>query len=263
MSGCLVSFIDVTERNAAMDQVRQLQDEMAHVDRLSSMAEMATGIAHELSQPLTAIAGFADVCRHLLELPNGQQHGNGQVTDHVTKISELALESIAILARLREHARCRQLNREVTDVGELIESGLQMVAFDIRRRSVQVDWEPPENSVAVSVDPVQIRQVLVNLMINAIQAMQDTDPSLRQLRIRLLTEGSDLCVRMSDRGCGLPDGDPEGIFHPFVTTKQNGTGFGLAISRRIVESHSGVLNATSRPDFGAVFELRLPVDSPS
>jgi len=246
---------DITERKAKEEQVKRQEAMLAHVSRLSTLGEMTAGIAHEINQPLHTIANFANALRNALANVGGQDadmlHG------WVEQIAAAAANAGAIIKRLRTFARKESPRRRPVDLGEIVAQSVNMLAFEARRHGVAVEQKLPPSGHPVLADPVQIQQVLVNLLKNAIDAFEPANDN-RRILIEVEYNGDDAVVRVSDSGGGLPPEVRHAFFEPFVTTKSNGLGLGLAISRTIVEAHGGSIRADRGPLGGALFEFTLP-----
>ena len=247
---------DVTARCTAEEQVRLLLDQMAHADRLNSLAEMATGIAHELNQPLSAIANCSAVCE--MKLQNFEDKTILEVADMISQIKEMAYESGQIIRGLRDYTQRRPLSLTELHVVDLVRAALTMVAVDLRTNSVSVQWEAIDDLPPVLADPVQIRQVLVNLMTNAIAAMADQESQTRELSIQIGRTPEAVRISVSDNGTGIAEDQWDQLFEPFVSNKPDGVGIGLPICRRIVEIHGGLLTARNNAGGGATFEFTIP-----
>ena len=256
--GAAVSFVDISDRKRAEGELRSLQDDLAHVARLSTMGEMATGIAHELNQPLTAIASYSHVVKHMLDRPTTERQ---ELNDTLDKLERQAVRAGEIVWRLRDFTKKSISNHVRTDLKELIRDVGRLVEPDIRQGEVFLQMCLEETCPAVSADAIQIQQVLVNLIRNAIDAMQTTSRVRREITIstQLLQDGL-VGVTVSDVGKGLNPDELDQVFEAFFSTKQ--AGMGLAISRTIIESYHGKLwaepNAGPGVTFG--FSLRLADD---
>tara|TARA_R110002072_G_scaffold302999_1_gene490984 strand:- start:830 stop:2317 length:1488 start_codon:yes stop_codon:yes gene_type:complete len=249
---------DITSRRDTEDQIRRLQDEMAHVNRLNTMAEMATGIAHELNQPLSAIANYSTVCEK--KLRESTDVKDLKLADMINEINEMALQAGSVIRGLRDFTKRRPSRHDAVIISDLIDSSLSMLTFELRSNGVTVAWNPPAGLPQVTADSVQIRQVLVNLMTNAIDAMLTTERAMRQISINVSTDSDAIVVAISDSGCGIENDQWDQLFDSFVTSKPDGTGIGLAISKRIMEAHGGRLTARNNEDAGTTFEFTLPLD---
>jgi two-component system sensor histidine kinase DctS len=273
--GAVGAYVDLTERRRAEDLARRQQEELAHLSRLVSIGEMAAGLAHELNQPLGAILNYAVACTGLLESQDAP--AGGKVLDLLCAVEGETRRAGEIISRLRSFVRKRRPRRASVDLAVLIQEATKLMGPEIRLQSVRlsVDVEPPGGLPKVMADGVQVEQVLVNLIRNAVEAMGQTHLARRQLVIRAVqTAGSGAAgasvsggpgmVRVSvlDRGVGIDAKDAEKIFDSFFTTKPNGLGVGLTISRSIVESHGGRLTCERLVGGGMAFHFTLPVAGP-
>ena len=256
--GSVVVFRDITERKQAEEAARQHQLELAHVGRLSTMGEMASGIAHELNQPLTAIAANSHACIRMLESGTAQRE---QCADIMERIAAQAERAGEIIRQIRGFVRKEEPERRPTDINALIREVSLLFEPDARRAGVAVQMRLQEPLPEVLVQPIQIEQVILNLVRNAIEAMLDTPPGGRVLTVATQPSatGAALEVSVRDTGPGLDEGLMRKIFNPFVTTKPQGVGLGLSISLGIIEAHDGHLHVDSAPGQGAVFRFTLPV----
>jgi two-component system sensor histidine kinase TtrS len=256
--GSVVVFRDITERKQAEEEARQHQLELAHVGRLSTMGEMAFGMAHELNQPLTAIAANAHACIRMLESGTAERERCADVMERIAAQAERAGE---IIRQLRGLARKDQPERRSTDINALVREVAVLFEPEARRAGVSVRMDLQDRLPEVPVQPIQIEQVILNLARNAIEAMLDTPEGKRSLTIATGLEptGTALEVSVRDTGPGLDETLIREIFNPFVTTKPRGIGLGLSISLRIIEAHAGNLEVKSPPGRGAVFRFTLPL----
>jgi C4-dicarboxylate-specific signal transduction histidine kinase len=238
----------------ALLALQRHQTEVAHVLRVSALGEMAAQLAHELTQPLGAIANYAAGCRRRLE---ARPDVGPEIVEVVERISHEALRAGGIIRRMREFLQKSEPQREPVDVNELVREVAQLLDGEARERGVHVDLQLHEQLPRVEADGVEIEQVLVNLARNALEAMQDADRPRLAIETRF-GHADTVEVFVRDSGPGLPQGGAEAIFEPFYTTKPRGLGMGLAISRTIVELHGGTLAASSSPS-GAIFRFTLPI----
>ncbi|HSQ01575.1 MAG TPA: ATP-binding protein [Candidatus Dormibacteraeota bacterium] len=231
------------------------QAEVAHVLRVSALGEMAAQLAHELTQPLCAIANYAAGCRRRLEK---SVQPAPEIVDVVDRIGREALRAGAIIRRMREFLQKSEPQRRAIDVNALVREVAELLDGEARERGVAVDLLLQPDLPAVAADGIEIEQVLINLARNAIEAMHGT-PRAPMLAIETRCGHPDTIeVFVRDSGPGLPEGGADAIFEAFYTTKPRGLGMGLAISRTIVELHGGTLAASSGPA-GATFRVTLPV----
>jgi len=257
-TGVLCSGDDVTESRRAEQDARESRDRMMHVSRLATMGEMATGISHELNQPLAAIASFADAGRRFLQQGDA---GLPEVAVALEQISSQALRAGEIIRRLRELVRNRETRHESAQVNDVIEELNLLARADARASDVRIALQPASNLPGVSIDRIQIQQVLLNLVRNAIEAVADLPASRRDIHITTgLLDTGDIEIRVADSGPGVAASMLQSLFTPFATNKVNGTGLGLAISRTIVEAHRGTLTYRAQQPVGACFIIRLPVN---
>ncbi|MGE5155172.1 MAG: PhnD/SsuA/transferrin family substrate-binding protein [Bdellovibrio bacteriovorus] len=257
--GSVVVFRDVTERKEAEERVRQHQADLAHVARLSTLGEMASGIAHELNQPLTAIATNARACMHLLE--DGPSAAE-QCSDVMERIAAQAERAGQVIRQIRRFVRKEPPDIRPTPLRGIFETVLGLLRPEARRSAVSLVVEGPEEPLWVLAQEIQIEQVLLNLTRNAVEAMADT-PGPRRLTLRTRPL-SDARVELAviDTGPGLPPEIRERLFQPFVTTKSQGLGLGLSISAGILETHGSELLVDSEPGAGACFRFNLPLVPP-
>jgi two-component system sensor kinase FixL len=249
---------DVTESRRVEEEARQARERLTHVGRLSTMGEMASGLAHELNQPLTAITAYAQAAMRVCEKDDGSidMQEMRRVLDN---IAGQALRAGNVIARMRDLVRNRQTAREVADCNGLVKSLVTLAEPDARAADVVLRLDLAQDLPAVEVDQVQIQQVLLNLVRNAIDATLAADAGVREVLIRTrMNEGRDVEVAVVDNGCGLPDTQLEKLCTPFYTTKKEGTGLGLSISQSILRAHGGTMRFANNPDGGATVTFTLP-----
>jgi two-component system, LuxR family, sensor kinase FixL len=245
---------DITERQQTRQRLHDLQAELIHMSRFTALGEMASMLAHELNQPLTAVANYLSGGRRLLE--GGQTGSVAMVREALERAAEQALRAGQIIRRLREFVSRGESERRVENLVKLIEEASALALVDAKEAGVRVSFDFDTRAAFVLVDKIQIQQVLHNLMRNAVEAMQEA--SRRELTVStLLLDRETVRVDVSDTGSGIAPEIAEQLFQPFVTTKRQGMGVGLSISRTIVESHGGRLWADSNTDGGTVFRLTL------
>jgi two-component system sensor histidine kinase DctS len=221
------------------------------------MGELVASIAHEVNQPLYAITNYAGACQNsLVTNADGQMQ---QIMGWTQEISDQARRAGEIIKRLGNFVRKSPPFRSALDINELVVDSVRLLEFEARRQEVRVEWHLPETPTMTLADRVQIQQVLVNLLRNAFDAMQDVDTDKRQVSILGKKVGKKISVYVRDRGNGFREEDASQLFETFFTTKEEGMGMGLAISRSIIEAHDGRLWAENHPDGGAVFVFEIPV----
>ena len=245
---------DLTERQQTEARMQELQTELVHVSRLTALGEMASAIAHEINQPLSAIANYLRGSLILLRRPDIPLD---KVADAAERASAEAIRAGEIIRRLRDFVSRGETERRVESLSKLIEeaSALALVGAKQHKVRVAMDFDPGVDRVLV--DRVQIQQVVLNLIRNAIDAMSDSAIRTLKVVVERDEEGRAL-VAVSDSGPGIAPEALERLFQPFFTTKANGMGVGLSISRTIIEAHGGHLRARNRDGGGARFEFTLP-----
>ena len=245
---------DLTERREMEEQARLRLEDAAHTARLLELGEMCSGIVHEVNQPLTAIASFAEGCLRTIRRGGAEP---GLIEDTLGRVAEQGVLAAKMISRLRGLVRKGESRRETFDLGPVIEETLLLVDHERRRRGVRVAVYCEPELPPVRADRVQIEQILLNLMRNAFDAVEDVE--LRQVWMRTRRAGADrVRLVVEDSGRGLAPEMCERVFETFYSTKPNGLGVGLAISRSLAESHGGRLWAESVDDGGARFALDLP-----
>ena len=255
--GSVVVFRDISERKQAEEESRRHQIELAHMARLNTMGEMASGIAHELNQPLTAIATNSYACIQMLESGSIK---TDKLIDVLETIGLQAEHSGEIIRQLRQFVRKEQPERSVIHMNDLIAEVLLFLKPEARKARVKIIRKMDNTIHDVLAQPIQIEQVLLNLLKNSIEAMQNVSVEKRFLTIVTEMAGDNaVVVTVEDTGSGIDDKIKDGLFDPFVTSKENGLGLGLSISQGIIESHQGKLYLHSADEKGTVFRFALPV----
>lgn len=244
-------------REQAEDVSRQHQADLAHMARLNSMGEMASGIAHEINQPLTAIANYASACQRFIQA--GQQDSK-RLLEPLGGIQKQAVRASEIIRRLREFVRKQQPNKARVDLHDLIHDGLMLLKGESVKHGVPILLELDKNMPDVYVDAIQIEQVILNIVQNALDAVRAADAHRRQVVVRCYPQGAEVQVDITDTGPGMDEELRQRVFDAFVTTKgAKGMGIGLSLCRSIVESHGGQLWVVSEPGQGATFSFTLPI----
>ncbi len=246
---------DISERHQTQRRMAELQAELVHVARLSAMGEMASTLAHELNQPLTAVTNYVQSARHMLGAP--ERFGTERIAQIMDKAAEQTIRAGQIIRRLREFIRKGETDRAVADINQIVREASALSLVGAREQGIGVRLDLASDLPPVTIDQVQIQQVLLNLIRNGVEALQQSTD--RRLTVATLPgpEGF-VIVSVQDSGPGLAPEVAERLFQPFVTTKANGTGIGLSISRSIVEAHGGQLVWRPAESSGAIFEFTLP-----
>jgi PAS domain S-box-containing protein len=261
-SGEVVEFvgtgIDMTERRQAekeRERLRQVQADLAHISRATTMGELTASLAHEINQPIAAAATDAKTCLRWLAR---EQPDIGEARESAVRMVNAVTRAADIISRLRQLFKKGAPQTDFVDVSEVIHEMVVMLRSEASRHSVSILTELSKDLPRVVADRVQLQQVLMNLMLNGIEAMQDAKAE-RQLTIRsLIAERGQLLISVTDTGPGVSPEQADRIFNAFFTTKPQGTGMGLSISRSIVESHGGRLWATSNLGRGVTFSFTFP-----
>lgn len=256
----LLSIIrDISLRRQLEEETRQHRERLAHVARLNTMGEMGTGLAHELNQPLAAIAVYASVCATKLRSDCSTLQ-NQELADLVEKIEEQSLRAGEIIHRLRKLVAKRDPEQSRFNINKAVRIVASLLTSEATLNEVTMQLDLDENIPEMLGDSIQIEQVCLNLLQNAIDAMSHGSPNQRQVTVRTALSGPhELEVTVSDTGPGIAPGDVDHIFNAFVTTKKDGMGMGLSISRTIVEAHAGKISVTPNHDRGVTFRLTLPI----
>jgi len=249
---------DLSERQMTESRLQELQSELVHISRLTAMGEMASALAHELNQPLSAIANYLKGCRRLLDKrPDDQSR---TVSDALDKAADQAMRAGDIIRRLRDFVSRGETERRVESVAKLIEEASAIALVGAKERGVRVRYQLDPAAELVLADRVQIQQVLINLMRNAIEAMDEAER--RELVISATRANNEMVdMSISDTGPGIGADMKAQLFKPFFTTKRHGMGVGLSISRTIIEAHGGDIRAEPNAGGGAVFRFTLPAVS--
>jgi two-component system sensor kinase FixL len=246
---------DLTERQETQHRLQELQSELTHVSRLTEMGQMASALAHEINQPLTAATNYLEVARRLLV--RNEADAAGRAAGIVENAAAQVVRATQIIRRLRDFVRKGESERRVEPVGKMIEEAAALALIGVRDSGVNVKLQIAPNLPDVSVDKIQVQQVVVNLVRNAIEAMVQCDR--RELTVSAVpTEEGAIEVAVADTGTGIAPEIAERLFQPFVTTKPQGMGVGLSICRSIVETHGGELRAELNPGGGTIFRFSLP-----
>jgi two-component system sensor kinase FixL len=248
---------DITDRQRAADETRDMQERLTHFGRISTMGEMAAGIAHEINQPLTAIATYAQGCLRMMSNPGALD--TDELSIGLKQIEGQALRAGEVIRRLRSFVKNKEVRREPVDPNQLLDDLLMLAQTDTRHHNVRIRIEAGEDLPQVQADPVQMQQVILNLVRNSIDAMLDMPQERREIVLRTrLNEEGDVEFMVADRGPGLSDAAKQKLFDPFFTTKSGGTGLGLAISMSIVRAHGGKVWYRPNAGGGACFYFSLP-----
>ena len=247
---------DISARRRAETEARRRNAELAHAARLSTIGELTSGIAHEVNQPLTAMVNFAEACLRMLRSGNADTH---KLEDALGQIAVQGQRAGHIIRHMRRLARKGESERVTVDVSHLVQDVLGLVSNELRASGIALHLVLDESLPAVKCDRIQVEQVVLNLVRNAMDVLEEGPAEGRELTIRTRADGHEnIEILVEDTGEGFAVGDDERIFETFFTTKADGLGMGLSISRSIIEDHGGRLWASPRPGGGAIFHVNLP-----
>jgi PAS domain S-box-containing protein len=254
--GTLTDIEDRKRSEQERERLRQLEADLAHVNRVSMLGELAASLSHELKQPIAAAITNANTCLRWLKRDKPDLEEACEATMRIVKDGNRAAE---IINRLRSfYKKGAPLEREHVDVNEVIREMLVLLRNEANRYSINMRTDLAAELPKVAADRVQLQQVLMNLMLNGIEAMNDTAGDLT-IKSELGQDGQVL-ISVSDTGVGLPAEKADEVFNAFFTTKPQGSGMGLTICRSIVESHSGLLWASPNAGGGTIFQFTLPAE---
>lgn len=247
---------DLTERQQAERRLQELQSELIHMSRFTALGEMASTLAHELNQPLTAIANYLKGSRRLLD--SGQSDTVPKISEALERAAEQALRAGQIIRQLREFVARGESDRQIENLPRLVEEASALALVGVRELGVHVAFDLDPGATFVLVSKIQVEQVLLNLMRNAVEAMHETDQRILTVSTRRL-DNETVRIDVADTGPGIAPEIAAQLFQPFVTTKRHGMGVGLSISRTIIEAHGGRLWAEPNPGGGTIFRLTLKI----
>jgi PAS domain S-box-containing protein len=254
--GTLTDIEDRKKAEQERERLRQLEADLAHVNRVSTMGQLAASLSHELKQPITAAITDTKTCLRWL---TRDQPDVGEAREATLRAMKDSTRAAEIIDRLRSlYKKGAPPEHELLDVNELVGEMLVLLRSEANRYSINMGTELASELPTVTADRVQLQQVLMNLMLNGIEAMKDTGGELT-IKTELGQDGQ-LLISVSDTGVGLPADKTEQIFNAFFTTKPQGSGMGLAISRSIIESHGGRMWANANNGRGATFQFTLPAE---
>ena len=245
---------DLTERQETQRRLQELQAELTHMSRYTALGEMASTLAHELNQPLTAAASYLNGARRLID--GGVPDSLPIIRDAIDRAADQALRAGQIIRRLREFVARGESERQVENLPTLVEEASALALLGAKEIGVRVSFRFDPEADYVLADKVQIQQVLLNLMRNAVEAMQETERRDLSLTSRAVEDGM-AEIAVTDTGPGIAPEIAAQLFQPFVTSKQHGMGVGLSISRTIVEAHGGRLWTEPNPQGGTIFRMTL------
>jgi two-component system, LuxR family, sensor kinase FixL len=247
---------DLSPQRAAEQRARALELRLAHVARFNLMGEMAAGIAHEINQPLSAIATYAQAGKRVLQ---HDEPDLAMLAEICGKIDDQARRAGQVIANLRKFIRKQEIETRLLDVNQVVADVMTLIDADARSEGIPLQVRNGEGLAPVRADAVQLQQVLLNLTRNSVDAMRGGLGKERGIIIATeAADGGVVRITVTDHGHGVSPQLGDNIFHPFITTKRDGLGVGLAISRTIVQSYGGTLTYADNPGGGSVFTIELP-----
>jgi two-component system sensor histidine kinase DctS len=258
-TGWMGSVLDITERKRARELARQQEEKLAATARLVTVGEMASTIAHELNQPLSAIASYTTGCLNLLERGAPPEQAGEEIRLALRKTAEQTQRAGRIIRRVHDFVRKAEPTRSPVRMNAVVEEAVGFADAEARKRRVRIHARLADEDPELQADRLLLQQVVLNLLRNAMDAMAATPAERREIRVETEAAASAVTVSISDRGCGIPEEVRDQLFQPFFTTKPEGMGMGLNICRSIIEFHRGRVWAEPNPEGGAVFSFSLPV----
>lgn len=249
------TLIDITDRKLAEQALQDAQAELAHMSRLTTMGELAASIAHEVNQPLAAVVNYANAGLRWL---NGATPDLNGARAAITRIGNEAKRAAEVIGRIRSLIKKAPPQISAVDVNELINGMLALTSHEVLKRGISLRTDLAGDLVPIVGDRVQLQQVILNLLLNAIEATSESSQGPRELVLKSRAQAPDqILIAVRDSGVGIDPGNEEKIFAPFVTTKAGGMGMGLSISRSIIEKHGGRLWAVPNEGLGVTFQFTL------
>jgi len=253
----IATSVNITEQKLAQDEARDRRNELAHAARLGLMGELASGISHELNQPLMAITGFADAAQSLMDNGAFTQEEIGSL---LGKIGNQSYRAGQIIRKVRELTQKSESDRSTVEINQLIDEAIDLTHDDARMGNIRISFTPNQAVPSILCDQIQIQQVVLNLLKNAFDSLIEHGGDAPVVKVETaLTDGNAVVVSVEDNGFGIPEENIDHIFEIFYTSKSQGMGMGLAISRSIIEAHSGRLWAENNNKGGATFRFTLPL----
>jgi len=244
---------DITAERHSQSRIQELQSELAHVARLSTMGQMASAIAHELNQPLTAVGNYVGALSRVLADTNA---GPGRARDIVERIRQQTTRAGEVIRRLRDHVAKRRTTRRLEDVNAVVSEAVELGLVGMQNRAVRVSVALDLDVGLAMIDSIQIGQVIINLVRNAVEAMEAS--ATRELTVSTHARPRAVEIAVADTGPGIAPEIAGRLFQPFITSKPTGLGLGLSICRELVEAHDGELTVSPVAAGGTRFAIRLP-----
>lgn len=249
---------DLSEVQAGREQVRQLEEQLLHADRLVILGELTAGIAHEINQPLTAIAAYADAGKTMMER-NAEVPG-ADINSIFEKIAVQSRRAASVVQKLRKLVRSGSVSKAQHDINQIIRNTLLLFEYEIKNENIDLRFYPMNSLEELYVDEIHIQQIMVNLVKNSIDAISQSGASQGRIDIRIKKVASEVLVSVTDNGPGVPENNRQQLFESFFTTKPKGVGLGLSICKTIAAAHGGTLKYSDDMQGGSTFTLSLPLE---
>jgi len=249
---------DMSEAHATQEQVHKLEEQLLHADRLVILGELTAGIAHEINQPLTAIAAYADAGRKMME--RRSEISGQDINSICERIGEQSRRAAQVVQRLRKLVRSGTVTKASHDINQIVRNTLLLFEFETRRSNSELLFYPLESLKTLYVDEIHIQQIMVNLVKNSLDAIALSGREDGRVEIRIRKVASDVLISVTDNGPGVPEPDRKHLFESFFTTKPSGVGLGLSICKTIAGAHGGNLQYSQPAGGGSQFTLSLPLE---
>jgi len=249
---------DLSDVQAAREQVRQLEDQLLHADRLVILGELTAGIAHEINQPLTAIAAYADAGKKIIGR-NPEVKG-ADIHNICERIAEQSRRAASVVQKLRKLVRSGTVSKAQYNINHVINNTLLLFDYEVKKENIELIFLPEVRLQELYIDEIHIQQILVNLVKNSIDAISLSDAAQGRIEIHVRKKGSEVLVSVTDDGPGVPEDCRSHLFESFFTTKPKGVGLGLSICKTIAGAHGGSLRYTAPKSGGSRFTLSLPLE---
>jgi two-component system sensor kinase FixL len=250
---------DLSAFRAAQEKVRELEEQLLHADRLVILGELTAGIAHEINQPLTAIAAYADAGRSMIDRV-GDSASPEDMHTICERIGEQSRRAGEVVQRLRRLVRSGTVTKSRQNINKIINNILLLFEFEVKKTNTIITFEPLDNLESLYVDEIQIQQILVNLVKNSLDAIAEAGHSEGKIDILVTTKGPEVRVAVTDNGPGVPEAYQSRLFESFFTSKPKGVGLGLSICKSIAAAHGGSLRYSQPAAGGSRFTLSLPLE---
>jgi two-component system sensor kinase FixL len=249
---------DMSEVRATQEQVRQLEEQLLHADRLVILGELTAGIAHEINQPLTAIAAYADAGRKIVDRQENPPRQDVYLI--CERIGEQSRRAAEVVHRLRKLVRSGTVSKARHDINKIIRNTLLLFEFEVKKTNTELIFHPLESLEFLYVDEIQIQQIMVNLIKNGLDAIVESGRMNGRVEIRIKKAAENIRISVTDNGPGVPSKYQGNLFESFFTTKPKGVGLGLSICKNIAGAHGGNLQYSQPPEGGSRFTLSLPLE---